>query len=133
MRRNSHILGSIIFAILGYFVWHFLHMSLFLPPNPSFMSTLTSILSMEVSLFFIMIFASLFGGILPDKLDPPFTSRHRFFAHSKILLYVLLIIWIVSLYILLKDSSLLIWSLYFFLLGYISHLVLDSRTPAGLT
>ncbi|MEF8874827.1 MAG: hypothetical protein V5A88_09210 [Candidatus Thermoplasmatota archaeon] len=126
------MVGAVIFAFLGYFIWHFLHRTFFIPPEPSFRSTLTSILSMEVMLFFIMIFSSIFGGSLPDILDPPFTSHHRAFAHSRMLFYILIIIWIVTLFSLLTDSNLFIWILYFFLLGYISHLVLDSRTPAGL-
>jgi len=132
MRRKTHLIGALCFAILGYFIWHFIRRAFFLPPEPSVISTLTSIFSMEVSLFFVMVFSSFFGGTLPDILDPPFTSRHRFFAHSKLLLYILVIIWALTLFILLTDTNLWIWLVYFFLLGYISHLLLDSLTPAGL-
>ncbi len=132
MRRKSHLIGAILFAILGYFIWHFIRRAFFLPPDSSLVSTLTSIFSMEVRLFFLMVFSSFFGGTLPDILDPPFTSRHRFFAHSKVLLYVFMILWMFSLFRLLTDPSLWIWLVYFFLLGYISHLFLDSLTPAGL-
>jgi len=132
MRRKSHLIGAILFAILGYFTWHFIRKTLFLPSDASLISTLTSIFSMKVNLFFLMVFSSFFGGILPDILDPPITSRHRFFAHSKVLLYFLVMMWIISLFVLLTDPNLLIWTFYFFLLGYISHLLLDSLTPAGL-
>ena len=132
MKKKTHMLGAILFAIIGYFIWHFLRRVFYLPPDPSLHSTLTSILYMEVKLFLIMIFSSLFGGSLPDILDPPFSKRHRYFAHSKILFYVLIVIWIITSYILLNDPNLTIWILYFFLLGYISHLALDSFTPAGL-
>ncbi len=132
MRKKSHLIGALCFAILGYFIWHFIRRAFFLPPEPSLISTLTSIVSMEISLFFVMVLSSLFGGTLPDILDPPFTKRHRFFAHSKFLLYVLVIMWVISLFILLKDPNLSVWLVYFFLLGYISHLLLDSLTPAGL-
>ena len=132
MRRKTHLIGALCFAILGYFIWHFTRRAFFLPTEPSVISMLTSIFSMEVSLFFVMVFSSFFGGTLPDILDPPFTSRHRFFAHSKLLLYILVIIWAVTLFILLTNRNLWIWLVYFFLLGYISHLLLDSLTPAGL-
>jgi len=132
MRKKAHLIGAIFFAIIGYFIWHFLRRVFYLPPDPSLHSTLTSILSMEVKIFFIMIFSSLFGGSLPDILDPPLTKRHRYFAHSKILFYLLIVVWIITLFALLNDPDLIVWSLYFFLLGYISHLILDSFTPAGL-
>lgn len=132
MNKRTHMLGAVIFAILGYAVWHFLRRLFFIPPDPSLLSALSSILSMEVKLFFIMILSSIFGGSLPDILDPPFSRHHRAFAHSRILFYILIVIWMITLFTLLNDPSLIIWILYFFLLGYISHLALDSRTPAGL-
>ena len=133
MRRRTHTLGALIFSVIGYSIWHFLRRVFFLPPDPSIISSLTAILSMEVKIFFMMIGSSILGGTLPDILDPPFTSRHRSFAHSKILLYLFISIWFASLFILLTSPTLLIWIVYFFILGYISHLILDSRTPAGLT
>ncbi len=132
MRRKTHLIGAFLFAVLGYFIWYSIRRAFLFPPGPSLISTLTSVLSMEVKLFFVMVFSSLFGGTLPDVLDPPFSKHHRFVAHSKILFYLLLITLFYSLYILLTDPSLLFWSIYFFILGYISHLVLDSRTAAGL-
>lgn len=132
MRRKTHTIGALIFGVLGYFIWHLIRRVFFLPPDPSLTSTLTSIFSMEVRIFFVMISSSFLGGVLPDILDPPFSHRHRFLAHSKILFYLLLIMSIVSLFILLTDPNLIIWIIYFFLLGYISHLALDSLTPAGL-
>ncbi|MBS3816125.1 MAG: metal-dependent hydrolase [Candidatus Thermoplasmatota archaeon] len=126
------MIGAVFFAVLGYLIWHSLHVAFLLPPKPSISSTLTSFLSMEVKIFFVMISASLVGGSIPDILDPPFSRRHRAFAHSKVLLYLFIIIWTVSLFTLLTDPNLIIWFVYFFLLGYISHLALDSLTPAGL-
>ncbi len=132
MRRKSHLIGALCFAVLGYFIWYFIRRAFFLPSDPSLISTLTSIFPMKISLFFVMVFSSSFGGTLPDILDPPFTSHHRFFAHSKVLLYILMILWAISLFMLLTDPNLWVWLVYFFLLGYISHLFLDSLTPAGL-
>ncbi len=132
MKKRTHMIAAVTFAVLGYFIWHFLRRTFYIPPDPSLHSTLTSILSMEVKLFLVMIFSSLFGGSLPDILDPPFSKRHRDFAHSKILFYILIVIWAITLFTLLNDPNLITWILYFFLLGYISHLVLDSFTPAGL-
>ena len=132
MRRKSHLIGALFFAVLGYFIWYFIRRAFFIPSNPSLISTLTSIFSMEVSLFFLMVFSSFFGGTLPDFLDPPFSSRHRFIAHSKVLLFILVTMCIISFVLLLTAPSPLLWFVYFFLLGYISHLFLDSLTPAGL-
>ncbi len=132
MKKKAHMIGAVIFAVSGYYIWHFLHRAFFIPPDPSLRATLTSILSMEVLLFFIMILFSMIGGTLPDILDPPFTRRHRYLAHSKALLFLFTLAWSITLYFLLVDRSTVTWIIYFFLLGYISHLVLDSLTPAGL-
>lgn len=132
MRRRTHTIGALVFGILGHIIWHFLRTVFFLPSDPSLVQSLSSLFSMEVKIFLIMILSSLFGGTLPDILDPPFSSRHRFLAHSKLLLCIFLVMWIASLFVLLTDPNSWIWTIYFFLLGYISHLLLDSLTPAGL-
>ncbi|MFP4050143.1 MAG: metal-dependent hydrolase [Thermoplasmata archaeon] len=80
-----------------------------------------------------MIGFSVLGGILPDILDPPFTKRHRRYAHSKILLIIFLTILLITVVLIfIKRGNIILWSLYYFLVGYISHLVLDSFTPGGL-
>lgn len=132
MRRRAHTIGALIFGAIGYSIWHFLRSAFFLPVDPSVFSSFTAILNMDLKIFFIFIGSSFLGATLPDILDPPFSSRHRAFAHSKILLYLFMILWVLSLYIILTTQTLSMWSVYFFLSGYVSHLVLDSMTPAGL-
>ncbi len=132
MRKKLHLIGSVSFACISYFIWHFLDRFIILRSTPSLKNTIYSIFSIEISLFFIMILSSYIGGILPDILDPPFTKYHRYYAHSKIVLIVLIILWGFSLFILLIEENMIGWFIHFLLIGYISHLILDSFTPAGL-
>lgn len=132
MKRKTHLIGAILFAFLGYFIWIYLQRAFISSSDPSIQTIINSISSMEISFFFIMIASSLLGGVLPDWLDPPLTRHHRFVAHSRILLYFLIIIWVVLLMLILIENSLPLFSIYFLVFGYISHLLLDSLTPAGL-
>jgi len=130
MKRNAHIIGSILFAILGTISIKIV-MSQSVPNN--FLNLLKILLNMRVYIFLIMIGSSVFGGLIPDILDPPFTKRHRRYAHSKILFFIFIIlIGITSILISFQSNNLILWSIYYFLIGYISHLILDSFTPAGL-
>ncbi len=130
MKRNAHIAGSIIFALIGtILIKIFLKQSV--PSN--FTNLLKILLNMRVYIFLIMIGSSVFGGLIPDILDPPFTKKHRRYAHSKILFFIFVILLgITSILILIQNNNLILWTIYYFLLGYISHLILDSLTPAGL-
>lgn len=130
MRRKAHIIGSIIFAVIGTILLNIVLNRTF-PKN--IINLLKILLNMRAYIFLIMIMSSVFGGLIPDILDPPFTKRHRRYAHSKILFYIFIVILIVtSSLIIIKDNNLILWIIYYFLLGYISHLVLDSFTTAGL-
>jgi len=130
MKRNTHVTGSIIFAIIGTIIIKVLLLGS-IPDN--ILNLVKLFLNMRVDIFLIMIGFSILGGIIPDILDPPFTKRHRRYAHSKILLLILVIFLIITLILLILNSSnLIMWSTYYFLIGYISHLSLDSLTPAGL-
>lgn len=128
MKRNAHMFGGLFFGFLGYFIL-ILARTNELPSLQIFTDLLTS--SMLFKTLLLLMFVSL-GALLPDKLDPPFSPRHRRFAHSKILLFLFIGMTVVTLLLLSTDENLGLWSLYYFLLGYISHLVLDSFTPAGL-
>ena len=80
------------------------------------------------------------GGVLPDLLDPPISPNHRGFAHS-FSLGILLGFGIEKVYNYITNVEfnknevwvnivlLIIMSL---LIGYMSHLILDSLTPKGL-
>ena len=130
MKRNAHIIGSILFTILGTISIKIV-MSQSVPNN--FINLLKILLNMRVYIFLIMIGSSVIGGIIPDILDPPFTKRHRRYAHSKILFFIFIILLgITSILILIQNLNLILWTIYYFLIGYISHLILDSITPAGL-
>lgn len=130
MKRNAHIIGAIIFAIIGTILIKIgLNQSV---PN-NIVNLLKILLNMRVYIFLLMIGSSVMGGIIPDILDPPFTKRHRRYAHSKILLLIFIILLaITSILILIQNTNLILFVLYYFLIGYISHLILDSFTPAGL-
>ena len=74
------------------------------------------------------------GAIMPDILNPPYHWTHRKGAHSKGLLkslvYALLITALVSIPISFFINW--VWIVPSFIIGYISHLFLDSLTPMGL-
>ncbi len=128
MKRTAHMFGGLSFGFLGYLILVLVRTYEF-PSLQIFTDLLTP--SMLFKTLLLLMFVS-FGALLPDKLDPPFSPRHRKFAHSKILLFLFIVLTLITLYLLSTDENLGLWSLYYFLLGYISHLVLDSFTPAGL-
>lgn len=71
------------------------------------------------------------GGMLPDYLDPPTNPNHRALAHSILVgggFNVAVFEWINSL----DLHPTLKWFLKGLILGYLSHLILDSTTPRGL-
>lgn len=130
MKRNTHIIGSIIFALIGTLLIKIV-LSRSIPEDV--IEILNIFIKIHPLIFLIMIVASITGGIMPDILDPPFTKRHRRYAHSKILLLLFLIITLITIVLIfLNRDRLILWLIYYFLIGYISHLILDSFTPAGL-
>lgn len=128
MRRKAHVMGSILFGLVGFILVESITHSQ-LPYSGWGLASLT--VNSYISLMFMLIFSPL-GGILPDILDPPFTAKHRRFAHSKILLFILFIFWLISLRSVVNNGPIVIMMIYYFLIGYISHLSLDSLTPSGL-
>ncbi len=128
MRRNTHILFGLLFGIIGFVLLKVLRtMNL-----PSLTGIIYSLLGSSFLTIILMLGGTVSGAILPDILDPPFSSRHRRFAHSRLLFMILLILWCISLLAILKRTHYGVLFLYYFLLGYISHLSIDATTPYGL-
>lgn len=92
---------------------------------------LTSILS-NILFFFTAFLVGIVSSVLPDILDPPFTYKHRKYAHSIQLLIFFIAIYLFTFYLIYRQMAIEIWGIHFFCVGYISHLVLDSFTPMGL-
>lgn len=129
MNRKSHIIFSLITALLG-----LLLMEIIANKKAPVINLFGSIFtSYNLFDYLLMVLFTIFGALIPDILDPAYTPRHRGIAHSKMILLLFLVFFIITLSYLMNTFNRGIWSLYFFLLGYISHLLLDSLTPAGLT
>ncbi|MFO7992445.1 MAG: metal-dependent hydrolase [Thermoplasmata archaeon] len=129
MNRKTHIIFSLILTVLGLLLIEIVAENK-IPGTELLESIFTSY---NISDYFLMFLFSIVGALVPDILDPTYTRHHRGFAHSKMILLLLFVFFIITLIYLIDDFNLGIWSLYFFLLGYMSHLLLDSLTPAGLT
>ena len=128
MRRNTHFIGGILFGLAGYFILVSIQ-SNSISPYSIFFDLFEESMMIKTTLLFLFL---TLGALIPDKLDPPFSPKHRKFAHSKAIFFLFIIITALTLFLLSTQENLVLWSLYFFLLGYISHLALDSLTPAGL-
>lgn len=75
------------------------------------------------------------GSVLPDLLEPPISSRHRGFFHSKRMLRVTAIFFLAAAALWLlpeipQKTVLFVFSA--LALGYLLHLAADSLTPRGL-
>ena len=127
MRFKTHLLAGISFAIMGYL----LSVSIRYMAPPSADMILDFTLSNMLLPALALITAAI-SSVLPDILDPPFTYKHRKYAHSKQLMVLFLLIYVFTLFLIYDDIILEIWVVHFFSLGYTSHLVLDSLTPMGL-
>lgn len=81
--------------------------------------------------FVVYLIPMYFTSILPDILEPATDYRHRKFFHSKRVLKFL------SVYVLgITFILALIFNVFFYvffgIIGYILHLLLDATTPMGL-
>ena len=79
--------------------------------------------------------AAFAGSILPDLLEPPTSSRHRGFFHSKTVLKVTGIVFCgTALLWTLPEASqkTVLFALSTLALGYLLHLAADAITPRGL-
>lgn len=85
---------------------------------------------LEMSVF---AFAGACGGAFPDILEPALNPRHRNLFHSYLVLFLCALLFVLfskknsdEINIFLKKLA------QAFLVGYASHLIVDSQTPAGL-
>ena len=120
-RRLTHIVGGIVFSIpiVGVSYYGFAEDFSYL--------TLTLILSISVVCVFI-------GSILPDLIERPTNPDHRKFFHSWFMLSVFFVASFVVCFVLipLYESRVFVYLIFAFLLGYLSHLLLDATTKKGL-
>ncbi|MHA1946898.1 MAG: metal-dependent hydrolase [Candidatus Hodarchaeales archaeon] len=80
-------------------------------------------------LYIFFIGLSLIGSISPDLIEPPLGRSHRRFFHSFLMVGVLIIIviWLNA-----GNQSIITYLSTGFMLGYLSHLLLDATSRIGL-
>lgn len=119
--RITHIVGGFVLAIplVGVSYWGFSEDLNYLQ--------LTLILSLSIICAFI-------GSILPDIIERPTNPDHRKFFHSWFILSVFFILSFITCFVLipLYNTQIFIYLIFSFLLGYLSHLLLDATTKKGL-
>ncbi|MCG3217012.1 MAG: metal-dependent hydrolase [Candidatus Heimdallarchaeota archaeon] len=120
--RKTHIIGGVIFSIpiVGGIYYYFAsNFNYFL---------LSGILAASLVLV-------LFGSLLPDILERPSNPEHRKFFHSWFMLSFIFITAFIACFVIIPrfDHVFIIYPIFGFLLGYISHLLLDSTTKSSLT
>ena len=108
MNRKEHtgagvILGVLLFLLLSYF-------------------------GIEESINYL--FGILIGGFLPDIIEPPLHYTHRQYFHS-VTFAEYLGISLIPLFVLGIFFN-WVFFLFFIVIGYLLHLLLDSLTPMGL-
>lgn len=77
----------------------------------------------------------LFGSLFPDLIERPINADHRKFLHSWFMFAVTFILSFVTGFVLipLYDHLFFVYPLFGFMLGYFTHLLLDSTTKRSLT
>ncbi len=120
-RRLTHIVGGLVFSlpIVGVSYWGF-------SENFDYLQ-LTLVLAISVVCIFI-------GSILPDLIERPTNPDHRKFFHSWFMLSAFFIVSFVMCFVVVPayDQKVFIYLIFAFLLGYLSHLLLDATTKKGL-
>ncbi len=120
-RRLTHIVGGFVLSIplVGVSYWGFSEDFDYLQ--------LTLILAISVVCAFV-------GSILPDVIERPTNPDHRKFFHSWFMLSAFFIASFVTCFVLipLYDTKIYVYLIFAFLLGYLSHLLLDATTKKGL-
>ena len=108
MNKEEHYTIAFILVIIFYFILNYFH--------------LLNYFGYSVAL--------LFGSVLPDMIEPAKNYTHRNYFHSKRILKIMYYLIIPTLII----GFFINWIFYVFFLviGYISHLGLDSTTKMGL-
>ncbi|MHA2358002.1 MAG: metal-dependent hydrolase [Candidatus Heimdallarchaeaceae archaeon] len=121
-RRLTHIVGGLVFSLplVGLVYYLFTDEFDFL--------RLTGILTVS----FVFAFA---GSILPDIIERPRKPDHRRFFHSWFMLAVIFIaaFFVCFLIIPRYEQEYIVYPIFGLLLGYLSHLLLDSTTKISLT
>ncbi len=117
MRRQTHLLiGALAFVAYTYPLYLILH-----PPAGTML---------------VGFFASLFGSVMPDVLEPARTWSHRGFCHSrrsmKASAWIFAFTAVIGLFQIYDHELYLSYLASGFFLGYALHLLADSTTPAGL-
>ena len=117
MRRQTHLLiGAAAFVAYTYPLYLLLHL-----PSGTML---------------IGFFASLFGSVMPDVLEPARDWTHRGFCHSRRAMrfsaWTFAITAVLGLFQALDPQLLASYLASGFFLGYALHLLADSTTPAGL-
>lgn len=121
------MIAGMIFTALAYII-----IILFKRGEVPNVDIILSSISSNILFFFTAFLIGIVSSVLPDILDPPFTYKHRKYAHSVHLLIFLIAVYLFTLYLIYRQMAIEIWGIHFFCVGYISHLVLDSFTPMGL-
>ncbi len=100
-----------------------------------FIGILVGVLGSTYSEFFnfldytLFVGLTIFGAILPDLIEPPKSPNHRRFFHSVLVLLILMIllIWLNA-----GTQSMFTYLPSGFIIGYLSHLLLDATSRIGL-
>jgi inner membrane protein len=100
-----------------------------------FIGLFWGVMSSNFSEFFNFIFyiiyvgLVIFGSILPNIIEPPKDRNSRKFFHSWVVFGVTTIVYI---WLIFKEQSVFTYLTNGFLLGYLSHLLLDATSRVGL-
>ena len=120
-RRLIHIIGGFVLAlpITGVSYWGFSEDFGYLQ------------LALILSISALTAFS---GAILPDIIERPTNPDHRKFFHSWFMLSIFFILSFVMCFVIipLYNTQVFVYPIFAFLLGYLSHLLLDSTTTRGL-
>jgi inner membrane protein len=117
MNRTTHLLtGAVLFLLYAYFTG-FLYGS-------------------AGGVFVPGMAGAALGSLLPDMLEPARNARHRGFFHSRKILKLAVVVFLLTFVLGLPvpggGQSPLLFALSCFTLGYAAHLLADSVTRAGL-
>ncbi len=80
-------------------------------------------------LYLVFVGLTVFGSISPDQIEPPHGGNHRRFFHSVVILGILVIL---LLWLNIGNQSMVTYLSSGFILGYLSHLLLDATSQIGI-
>lgn len=79
--------------------------------------------------FLLFVGLTVLGSIVPNLIEPPHGGNHRHFFHSVVILGILVIL---LLWLNIGNQTVLTYLSSGFILGYLSHLLLDATSRVGL-